>query len=186
MGHDFLDRDKYGRFHPGVDLNGKGSCDEDLGLPIYAIADGIVKGFRDKKDAWGMMLSIYHPKYQVWSIYAHIQNPKVKIGDGVKEGQQIAEIGNSYGKYCAHLHFEIRKKATGSLTTYPTKEWTQDRVLSYYVNPLAFIESNSISGEMEIIKRLADENEALKEMNEVLMKKVENFKSKIVKFINNL
>ena len=128
-------------FHPGFDYNGPGAGNADLNLPVYAVAAGVVKGYHNAKDGWGMMISIYHPQYKVWSIYAHIRNLKVKVGQQVKEGQHIAGIGNAYGKYSAHLHFEIRKKATGSLTNW-VKSWSKAKICQYYVDPVKYIKEH--------------------------------------------
>ena len=141
-GYKFLDRDWKGRLHPGVDLN-SAPGNQDLGTPIKAIADGIIRfvGY-NYKAGWGGCVSIFHKQYKVWSLYFHVEKIRVKTGQIVKEGEKIAEMGNCKGLYTAHLHFEIRHRAIGNVWFYPPRHWTKQDVLRYYTNPVAFIETH--------------------------------------------
>lgn len=94
-------------FHPGRDINAKAG-DGDLGVPVYAIADGIVV-FAYLNGAKYSAVVIEH-NYRgslFYSQYGHVQGIKVSCGQVVQRGQQIAEIGKN-GATSAHLHFEIR------------------------------------------------------------------------------
>ena len=66
-----------------------------LGTPVRSIVDGVVAAM---PTLWSGDISIQvteDGKLQKW-IYEteHVINPKVKIGDRVKAGQEIAEVGN--------------------------------------------------------------------------------------------
>ena len=41
------------------------------------------------------------------SIYAHLEERKVQVGDILYRGQELGTIGSANGRYFAHLHFEL-------------------------------------------------------------------------------
>ncbi len=65
-----------------------------------------------KKDPYravtGNLVVIKHQGDE-YSAYAHLKqgSVRVKSGDIVKQGQQIAEVGDTGDYYMAHLHFQI-------------------------------------------------------------------------------
>ena len=137
-GYGYLDVVSRFVLHSGQDFN-KGFGDSDRGLPVRAIANGEVVFAKSTGKGWGDLVVIYFAGYGIWGRYAHLQNVKVKVGNKVKEGQQIAEIGKSGTKY-AHLHFDIIKKELPYWTKY-TKFWSEAKVKEYYANPLEYIQS---------------------------------------------
>lgn len=102
--------------HFGEDWNGRGGGNTDLGDPVYSTANGIVVWAYDLRGGWGRVAIIRHayrdPKTgQVRycdSLYGHLRQMTVKVGQQVKRGQQVGTIGSNRGMYAAHLHFEIR------------------------------------------------------------------------------
>lgn len=70
---------------------------------------------------------------QIESFYGHVETRLVQKGDVVKRGQKIGTIGTAYGRYFAHLHFEIRRRPwMGVRRGYnENKEW--------WHNPTVFI-----------------------------------------------
>lgn len=109
--------------HPGVDWNGRGGGDSDLGAPVYGIADGVVTHAQNHR-VWGNVVVIHHPDGRAWSQYGHLHEMRVKVGQTVNMAQQIGSIGKGgtspqypKGRYHAHLHFEIRKEDV------PADEW---------------------------------------------------------------
>jgi murein DD-endopeptidase MepM/ murein hydrolase activator NlpD len=102
--------------HFGEDWNGRGGGNTDLGDPVYAIGNGVVVWAYDIRRGWGRVAIIRHayrdPKSgQVRycdSLYGHLRNMHVKVGQQVKRGDKIGTIGTNRGMYAAHLHFEIR------------------------------------------------------------------------------
>jgi murein DD-endopeptidase MepM/ murein hydrolase activator NlpD len=102
--------------HYGEDWNGRGGGNTDIGLPVYAIADGIVTFSANVRGAWGNVVLTRHAyrdpasgkvKY-IDTLNGHLDRIMVKLGQTVKRGQQIGTIGTNSGMYPAHLHFEMR------------------------------------------------------------------------------
>ena len=91
-----------GRPHKGIDIAAKS------GTPIYAVLDGVVV-FSGVQSGYGNVIVIEHPDF-VMTVYAHNERNLVSLGDEVKKGQQIAELGNTGKSTGPHLHFEYRIK----------------------------------------------------------------------------
>lgn len=87
----------------GVDLASK------FGSPVYAAASGTV--IISKTTGWnggyGKYIVVSHSN-GTQSLYAHLSNNLVSVGDTVAKGDQIAEMGSSGNSTGTHLHFEIR------------------------------------------------------------------------------
>ncbi len=106
--------------HFGEDWNGLSGGDTDLGDPIWATADGIVMFSYNVQVGWGNIVIIRHAYRDPQtgqvrfcdSLYGHLLERMVKVGDMVKRGQQIGKMGSNSGMYPAHLHFEIRHNLT--------------------------------------------------------------------------
>lgn len=105
---------KYISFHPGADIN-YGSGNQDLGLPVYAVTDGIVinasRYFCSAScDCSGFVAVEHRCQNKVfYALYGHVV-PEVKIGKKVKAGERIASIGEYKCNSTSHLHFEIALK----------------------------------------------------------------------------
>lgn len=103
--------------HLGDDLNGIGGMNSDLGDPVYAAATGKVVYRGIPGPGWGNMIILAHRVRNaetgelevIQSLYAHLDSSLVKPDQIVQRGQQIATVGTAFGKYLAHLHFEIRR-----------------------------------------------------------------------------
>ena len=100
--------------------------------PIYACWDGVVIYYEFQKTG-GYVLHIRHTtgKYAgLVSEYAHLQKGsiKVKVGDYVSMGQQIANMGNTGIASGYHLHFGLYR---GTYIDYKVNRW---------VNPLDYLE----------------------------------------------
>ena len=89
-----------GRFHEGLDFAA------DTGTPVYATADGKVV-HAGWKSGYGNLVEIDHG-YGYVTRYAHLSKLKVKEGQSVKRGDQIAESGNTGKSTGPHLHYEVR------------------------------------------------------------------------------
>lgn len=77
------------------------------GVPVLAILDGVVQ--RSMEIGTGGYIVIDHPG-GLRSQYMHLRNRRVKTGDRVKAGQNIADIShNPSGYQLNHLHFQIRR-----------------------------------------------------------------------------
>jgi nitrate reductase alpha subunit len=86
--------------HAGVDWTGK------IGDPIYATEDGeVIRADGNDVNGYGNQLEIKHGDGSR-SKYAHLNKFNVKIGDKVKRGEQIAEMGVTGRTTGPHLHYE--------------------------------------------------------------------------------
>jgi lipoprotein NlpD len=94
------------RFNPsrgkkGLDIEGK------VGQSILAAANGKVVYSGDGLIGYGNLVIIKHDDTYL-SAYGHNRRLLVQEGNEVKQGQKIAEMGDS-GKQGVILHFEIRR-----------------------------------------------------------------------------
>jgi len=119
-------------FHSGIDFQ----VQQKEGLPVYAVADGVISRIKVSPFGFGNALYIDHPN-GFTSVYAHLKGyndtitqyvwanqykfksfevdlfPKIKKDlIFVKKGQVIGYAGNSGSSGGAHLHFEIRNTKT--------------------------------------------------------------------------
>ncbi|MCL4255581.1 MAG: peptidoglycan DD-metalloendopeptidase family protein, partial [Anaerolineae bacterium] len=104
--------------------------------------------FQGDLRVWGNVTVIRHDPLRAadgpiyYSRYGHMQNVVVKVGDRVKRGQKIGEVGKGFGNFAAHLHFDIVR--TTALERYAGDWPGMDlaRLERDYVDPLEFIRSN--------------------------------------------
>jgi murein DD-endopeptidase MepM/ murein hydrolase activator NlpD len=126
--------------HLGEDWNGEGGGDTDLGDPVFCTAHGIVQFAQDYRMGWGNVIIVRHAYLErgkvnyVDSLYGHLHQILVAVGQKVARGQKIGAIGNNHGQYDAHLHFELRKNLTVGMyrSSFP-------RDLSVYWIPSQFL-----------------------------------------------
>lgn len=86
-------------FHEGIDFKGK------TGDNIYVTGAGVVtKAFRN--GSYGNFIEIDH-KNGYKTTYAHLKKFTVAVGDKVKRGQLIGQIGNTGRSTGPHLHYEL-------------------------------------------------------------------------------
>jgi murein DD-endopeptidase MepM/ murein hydrolase activator NlpD len=92
----------FNAFHEGLDFPAP------IGTPIFAAAAGVVVAAEFHPD-YGNMLDIDHGN-DIMTRYAHASVLYAKVGDIVKRGQHIADIGTTGRSTGPHLHFEVRIK----------------------------------------------------------------------------
>ncbi len=80
------------------------------GTPIYASAGGVV-AYSDKHPSYGNMIEIEHGN-DIITRYAHASKVLVKVGQVVRRGDKIAEVGSTGRSTGSHLHFEVRYKGS--------------------------------------------------------------------------
>lgn len=90
---------RWGSFHYGVDIA------NDVGTKIYAVADGKVVS-AGPADGYGIWLQIEHEGGWM-SEYGHQTTNHVSVGDTVKAGEHIADMGNKGQSTGPHLHLTI-------------------------------------------------------------------------------
>jgi len=78
-----------------------------LGTPVLAAADGIVEKAGVDSTGYGNVIIIRH----LWNdgtVYGHLRNWSVQVGQKVKAGEIIGYSGNTGNSTGPHLHFEYR------------------------------------------------------------------------------
>lgn len=86
-------------FHEGIDFP------SPIGTPIVAAAGGVVIA-AEYHHEYGNMLEIDHGN-DIVTRYAHTSKILVKVGDIIRRGQHVADIGSTGRSTGAHLHFEV-------------------------------------------------------------------------------
>ena len=86
--------------HEGVDYV------VELGTPIHASAGGVV-AYASLHPQYGNMVEIDHGN-DIITRYAHASKLLVKVGQVVRRGDKIAEVGSTGRSTGNHLHFEVR------------------------------------------------------------------------------
>lgn len=86
-------------FHTGMDF----SC--DVGTPVYATADGVVKS-ADWESGYGMTVEIEHG-YGYQTRYCHLSSYRCRVGQQVKRGELIALSGSTGKSTGPHVHYEV-------------------------------------------------------------------------------
>lgn len=79
-----------------------------MGTPIKASENGVVVYTGNQLRGYGNLILVRHSGGWV-SAYAHTSKFLVKAGDKVKQGDVIAQVGQSGGVSRPQLHFELRK-----------------------------------------------------------------------------
>ena len=97
-------------YHTGADLNcNTPRWDSDAHSGVYSMAEGVIMSV-GKYKGWGNIIIVFHSPVkgsEVYARYAHIENILVVAGQEVKQGEQIASVGNADGLYPYHLHADI-------------------------------------------------------------------------------
>jgi murein DD-endopeptidase MepM/ murein hydrolase activator NlpD len=85
--------------HTGLDFPA------DIGTPVRAAAGGVVVtvGWHPQ---YGQVLEIEHGS-GLTTLYAHLSTARAAVGDIVRRGQVVGEVGNSGRSTGPHLHFEV-------------------------------------------------------------------------------
>jgi len=98
--HSKKKRVRYRGSHKGVDLNAP------MGTSVFAAMDGQVISV-GKQRQYGNFVTIDHGNGIV-THYGHHRINLVEVGDVVRRGQKIAEVGRTGNATGPHLHFELR------------------------------------------------------------------------------
>jgi murein DD-endopeptidase MepM/ murein hydrolase activator NlpD len=95
-------------FHKGLDLAAP------TGTTVYATADGVVSfagryPLRESVAWWrfGNVVVVNHADRFV-TIYGHLDTIKVRPGQQLKQGENIATVGSTGWSTSSHLHYEVR------------------------------------------------------------------------------
>ena len=89
------------KFHSGMDFTAPSGTD------VYASGNGIVASVQSSQRGLGKNIVIDHG-YGYSSIYAHLSNFNVRVGQKVQRGDIIGYVGNTGTSIANHLHYEIK------------------------------------------------------------------------------
>ncbi|MGD0341979.1 MAG: M23 family metallopeptidase, partial [Bacteroidales bacterium] len=89
------------QLHSGVDLA------TDIGTPVYATANGLVCSV-ERDVGLGRVIKIDH-QYGYVTVYGHLSQIGVTLGQKVKRGDLIGTVGNTGLTTGPHLHYQINK-----------------------------------------------------------------------------
>ncbi|XDD54102.1 LysM peptidoglycan-binding domain-containing M23 family metallopeptidase [Leptospira sp. WS4.C2] len=90
-------------FHGGIDLAA------EQGSDVFASMDGEII-FKGKQGGYGNLIIIKHSLgYE--TRYGHLFDFNINLGQKVKKGQKIGEVGQTGRATGPHLHFEIRRNS---------------------------------------------------------------------------
>jgi murein DD-endopeptidase MepM/ murein hydrolase activator NlpD len=95
---------RFGTLHAGIDIAAP------IGTPIFAPEGGVVVQ-AGPASGFGLAVALQHPDGTI-TLYGHVNQFFVSVGQTVTTGQQIAEVGNRGQSTGPHLHFEVH---TGGL-----------------------------------------------------------------------
>jgi murein DD-endopeptidase MepM/ murein hydrolase activator NlpD len=109
---------RWGKMHQGIDIAAP------TGTPIFAAADGTIIASGYTTGGYGNVIDVQHADGSM-TRYGHNSRLLVSVGQQVKQGQNIAEMGSTGHSTGPHLHFEFRPSGGGA------------------VNPMAFLPSSS-------------------------------------------
>lgn len=90
------------RDHKGLDFSA------DIGTPIYATGDGIVKTVYFSGSYGNVIFLEHDADYE--TRYAHLSKFNVKVGQQVRRGDVIGFVGNTGLSVGPHLHYEVLYK----------------------------------------------------------------------------
>lgn len=86
-------------FHSGLDLAGK------IGDPIKVTANGIIT-YASVRGGYGNCIIVKH-SHGYETLYGHLSEINVKVGQKVKSGDIIGKLGNTGRSTGPHVHYEI-------------------------------------------------------------------------------
>lgn len=114
--------------HKGVDIGHHNNSDDDILAHSDGVVVSLVKNYNktDKTGhSYGNYIKLKHDN-GYYTLYAHLKYGSIKLkkGDKVKQGVQIAEMGNTGRSNGKHLHFEVRNEKDKRIN--PTKYIYED------------------------------------------------------------
>lgn len=94
---------KVRRMHTGIDFPAP------RGTSIQVTGDGVVAKIEPYSSGYGKNVTINHG-YGYQTLYAHMENINVKVGQKVKRGQKIGTVGETGRATAPHVHYEVMVK----------------------------------------------------------------------------
>lgn len=109
---------RWGSIHYGLDIA------NSIGTPIVSVMDGVVIS-SGPASGFGLWVRVRHDN-GIITVYGHINETLVYVGQRVAAGEQIATIGNRGQSTGPHLHFEVHKNG-------------------YKIDPLVWLRTNGVA-----------------------------------------
>ena len=143
--------------HTGTDLSIRNFREMDQGVPVYAVADGIVSlsrnEFDDRNTEWNPDLgpvwngvAIFHND-TLATRYLHFRKNSVVVEEGekIQAGDLLGYVGSSGFSTNPHLHFDVLVVKGDQVTVRDPWEGAQNPVFSLWVDQLPYLGNESIS-----------------------------------------
>ena len=89
------------RGHSGTDFKA------EVGAPVRSTFDGRITRTSWNVRANGYCIEIDHPGQGIKTRYLHLSRVLVKRGQYIKQGEVIAQSGNTGRTFAPHLHYEV-------------------------------------------------------------------------------
>lgn len=107
------------RLHGGIDLRAA------TGTEVMSTADGVVEFAGNHSSGLGTMVKIVH-NYGFATIYAHLDETNVQVGQYIPRGHMIGRSGNTGRSAAPHLHYEVHYLGR-RLDPKPFLDWSIDQ-----------------------------------------------------------
>ncbi len=89
------------KMHTGLDFVAP------IGTPIHVTGNGVVTRVARERTGYGRWVMVDHG-FGYETLYAHMHDIHVRVGEEVTKGQIIGTVGNSGTSTSPHLHYEVR------------------------------------------------------------------------------
>lgn len=96
---------KITKFHYGMDFTAPSGTD------VFATGNGVIRSVITSQRGLGKHIIVDHG-FGYTSIYAHLSDFNVKVGQKVQRGDVIGFVGNTGTSVANHLHYEIKLNGT--------------------------------------------------------------------------
>jgi murein DD-endopeptidase MepM/ murein hydrolase activator NlpD len=127
---------RYGGIFPGTEIVHSGvDIDAPKGTPVLAAASGEVVwagwglfyNSENQNDPYGQAVAIRHDfgydGQRLFTIYAHMEEVDVSVGQRVEAGSQLGLVGETGRVTGPHLHFEVRLGENNFFSTRNPELW---------------------------------------------------------------
>jgi len=111
------------KFHSGMDFTAPAGTD------VYSTGNGVIVSIQSSKRGLGNHIIIDHG-FRYTSVYAHLSNFNVRVGQKVQRGDVIGFVGNTGTSVANHLHYEIKLNGTN---VDPVNYYFEDLTAAEYV-----------------------------------------------------
>lgn len=92
--------------HRGIDIKGR------VGTDVLAAAEGRVTAARERQDLCGLIVVVVHEPHGYRTVYCHLAETAVKVGENVARGQRLGALGTSGQRAWPgyeHVHLELQR-----------------------------------------------------------------------------